>query len=223
MQETDQIHNTTTLLRQFSTALQQPLPGVQAQLSMAPEGVIRDVFTHADRNPVRSSVLILIYLREGRATTLYIRRPEYPGIHSGQMAFPGGRYEEEDTDNRSTALRETEEEIGIARESLLVAGALTPLYIPPSNYIVYPFVAIAQPEPSFIPDPSEVSGIVEVPLSVLMSPGCICHLPPSPEFRFMEVPAYVFDETIVWGATAMITAELISVINQNNLVKELAL
>lgn len=217
MQETTLEQSTKTVFNFFHEALKGFLPGIQSQLVMAPMGSIREVIVNPGKQPIQSSVTILLYLRDGEITTLFIRRPEYPGIHSGQMAFPGGRYEDDDQDHQHTALRETEEEIGISTDNIEVAGALTPLYIPPSNYMVHPFVAVTNPDPSFTPDPAEVSGIVEIPLKALLAPDCIKQLPPSPEFRFLDVPAYVFHETIVWGATAMITAEFIALIRQQNL------
>ncbi len=205
----------------FTEASQEPLPGVAAQLVMAPSGRIMEMEPHAGVTPVRSGVLILLYHKGGVLTTLFIRRPEYSGIHSGQIAFPGGRQEADDANIQYTALRETEEETGIPQERITIAAPLTPLYIPPSNYMVYPFLALTRPDPVFIPDPSEVASIIEIPLVNLLTPDCIKRFPPAPEFKFLEVPAYVFNDIIIWGATAMITAELIELINQNNLRKKL--
>jgi 8-oxo-dGTP pyrophosphatase MutT (NUDIX family) len=196
--------------------LSKPLPGIEAQLRMAPAGRVMEIFTHNERKPLLSSVLIPLYIKKGALTTLFIRRPEYPGIHSGQMAFPGGRHEPEDIDHKHTALRETHEEIGISPNQVQVAGSLTPLYIPPSNYMVYPFVGIIPPDPAFTPDPAEVAEIVEIPFIDLMQPGTIRLLPPAPEFKFLEVPAFVIGNNTIWGATAMILAELIEVFRRDD-------
>jgi 8-oxo-dGTP pyrophosphatase MutT (NUDIX family) len=202
--------------------LRKPLPGMEAQLKMAPSARIRELFSsHTEKQPVMSSVLIPIYLKGGVIHTLFIRRPDYPGIHGGQMAFPGGRSEPFDVDHMGTAIRETEEEIGVERDLIQIAGALTPLYIPPSNYMVYPFVGIIPSEPVFTPDPSEVAEVVEIPLQDLLKPGSTQTLAPSPEFHFMEVPAFVIGSNVIWGATAMITAELIALIKSNRLEMKL--
>lgn len=131
------------------------------------------------------------------------------------MAFPGGKHEPEDKSNVDTALRETEEEVGLARNSITIVGALTPLYIPPSNYMVYPFIGIATANPDFSPDPGEVADIIEIPLTKLAAPETVKLLPPSPEFNFMEVPAYVVNSIVIWGATAMITSEFIEIIRKS--------
>jgi 8-oxo-dGTP pyrophosphatase MutT (NUDIX family) len=209
------------LLTALTGSLLKPLPGIEAQLRMAPAGRVTEIFGHNDKQPVLSSVMILLYEKEGQLSTVFIRRPDYPGIHSGQIAFPGGRSEPEDTDHRQTALRETYEEIGVDAELVHVAGSLTPLYIPPSNYMVYPFVGIIPPDPQFMPDIAEVAEIVEIPFQKLQQPSNITMLPPAPEFRFLEVPAFVIDNITIWGATAMILAELLEVFRRNDLTGKL--
>lgn len=203
---------TQQLFERLQSALSLPLPGTEAQMQMVPAARHDQIFRQKHQSPVLSSILIVFYFKAQQIHVLFIRRPEYPGVHSGQIAFPGGRREPEDADNLATGLRETEEETGIHRETLHIAGALTPLYIPPSNYLVYPFVAVAPPDPVFAPDPAEVASIVEIPLANLLNPGTVRMMPPAREFSFLEVPAYVIGDTVIWGATAMITAELISVI-----------
>ncbi|HRZ42168.1 MAG TPA: CoA pyrophosphatase [Bacteroidales bacterium] len=205
---------TQQLFERLQPALSLTLPGTEAQMQMVPAARHDQIFRQKHQTPVHSSILIVMYFKGQKVHVLFIRRPEYPGVHSGQIAFPGGRREPEDADNLATGLRETEEETGIQRETLQIAGALTPLYIPPSNYLVFPFVAVAPPDPRFIPDPTEVASIVEIPLENLLNPDSIRLMPPAREFSFLEVPAYVIGETVIWGATAMITAELLAVISR---------
>ncbi len=207
-------NNIESLHKKLREVLKLPLPGTIAQMKMVPAARHDQIFRQKHAMPVISSVLLVLYYRNGVLQILYIRRPEYPGVHSGQIAFPGGRREPEDADNQATGLRETEEETGLNRNMLQVAGALTPLYIPPSNYLVYPFVAIAPPDPVFTPDPEEVASIVEVPLYNLLHPDSIKMMAPSREFSFLEVPAYVIGDTVIWGATAMITAEFTTLFEQ---------
>lgn len=215
MKLTESISDTSNLFNWLKILLSKPLPGMKAQLLMAPK--INDNRFNMDKSkaPVYSSILILFYLRKGEVTTLFIRRPDYPGVHGGQISYPGGRMEMFDKDSEDTALRETEEEIGIKGVNIKIAGSLTQLYIPPSNYLVKPFVGVTKPNPIFTPEPSEVSEIVEVPLKKLLSPNCIKQTPPSPEFKFMEVPAYFINGVVIWGATAMITSELLAIINKS--------
>jgi len=206
------------LYRELEKVLGQPLPGAGAQVQLAPQGRVREMFyTARDHPPLQSGVLLLVYIRRGEPTLCYIRRPEYPGIHSGQIAFPGGKCEEDDTDTACTALREAEEETGIPRDQIRLVGPLTPLFIPPSNYMVYPWVAVTNDDPVFNPDPAEVACIVEVPLKLLLMPGIVSMMPPSEAFSFMEVPAYVCNGTVIWGATAMITAEFIELVRRSEL------
>ncbi len=204
------------LYRELRSLFDQPLPGVESQVQLAPAGRVKDIFkTPLNRQPVCSGVLLLLYLRKGVLTLCFIRRPEYPGIHSGQMAFPGGRCEDCDRDSMDTALRETEEETGVARDQCRILGKLTPLYIPPSNYMVYPYVALVNDDPVFTPDPAEVAGIVEVPLRDLLKPDIVKLIPPSESFGFLEVPAYVCNGSVIWGATAMITAEWVEMVRRH--------
>jgi 8-oxo-dGTP pyrophosphatase MutT (NUDIX family) len=199
--------------RRLQQRLTSSLPGEASQLKLVPQARLNQIFRQKPSQPVNSSVMIILYQRKGEWSVLYIRRPEYPGIHSGQIAFPGGRQEPEDSDHLDTGLREAMEETGINRETLKVAGALTPLYIPPSNYQVYPYVALGPADPVFIPDPAEVASLLEIPLRRLLHSGNIQMMPPAPEFSFMEVPAYVIDNVVIWGATAMITSELVEVVS----------
>ncbi len=195
--------------------LRLPLPGAAAQMLLAPSARVRDIYQkEKELQPVRSGVLLMLYYRHSTLHISFIRRPEYPGIHSGQMAFPGGRYEPEDADLEATALRETEEETGVPREKIRVVGPLTPLYIPPSNYLVSPYLAITDNDPVFSPDPTEVAAMVEVPVELLLQPGTIHNMPPAEAFSFMEVPAFVCNGAVIWGATAMITAEFVELIRR---------
>jgi len=215
MPETNGDTNNGHLYNLMQDLLRLPLPGAEAQMLLAPGARIRGILhQNKEIQPIHSGVLLLLYYRNRTLHISYIRRPEYPGIHSGQMAFPGGRYEPEDTDLEATALRETEEETGVPREKINVVGALTPLYIPPSNYQVHPYVAIIDDDPVFTPDPAEVAAMVEVPVELLLKPGTIHQMPPAEAFSFMEVPAFVCNGAVIWGATAMITAEFVELIRR---------
>ncbi len=156
----------------------------------------------------KASVMMLVYPRNGEAHFVLIERQKSAGKHSGQIAFPGGRHEESDRDNKHTALREFEEEVGVSvvQEKVIKQG--TSLYIPPSNYIVYSYLAFAKAEPTFTPQQSEVKSIKEIPLRLLLDKDSLGTTTISTTYmQEAEVPCFYFDGLMVWGATAMILAE----------------
>lgn len=198
----------------LSQRLADGLPGLEKQLLMAPAHRENDI-RNGLHNPgaIRSSVLILIYPNNGLIKTIVMLRPSYNGVHSGQISLPGGKWETTDKDMAATALRETQEEIGVDSSSIRLIGALSPLYIPPSNYIVFPFVGRVDSKPDFLADPSEVQELIEINLEDLLDKNTATRrkviLSDGTSF---EVPCYAFGETIIWGATAMILSEFAEVL-----------
>ena len=138
--------NENLMFRNFLDCLKKrfkiELPGEEAQFSMAPfsRERIREI-PKQNYSPKLSAVLILLFPHNNSINTVLIQRPEYAGIHSGQIAFPGGKFEDDDIELSRTALRETSEEIGIITENIEIIGSLTDIYITPSNFLVRPFVA----------------------------------------------------------------------------------
>ena len=114
--------------------------------------------------PKKAAVMMLFYPKDTQTHLVLIQRNTYPGVHSSQIAFPGGKVELEDETLSHTALRETHEEIGIVPNQIQVVRAFSEVYIPPSNFMVYPFLGLSQNELTFNPDPEEVAGIIELPL-----------------------------------------------------------
>jgi 8-oxo-dGTP pyrophosphatase MutT (NUDIX family) len=192
-------------------ALRKPLPGQPAQLQMATMRRIRDLMQEKPVvDPVRSSVLILLYpgINSREIMTVLIQRPDYDGVHGGQISLPGGKFEEKDRDVQTTAIRETEEEIGITGEEVAILGPLSQLYIPPSNYIVYPFVGYLSSRPAFHPDKEEVAEIIELKLSDLSDKRNLKKTKISlRNGMVIHGPCFMVDERIIWGATAMILNE----------------
>ncbi|MEO6832941.1 MAG: CoA pyrophosphatase [Chitinophagaceae bacterium] len=191
-----------------------PLPGWAAQQRMT--GNFRPHTDVIPPNARESAVLQILFPKDNELQLLFIRRTEDGRPHGGQISFPGGQWETTDANFQETALRETEEEIGVSRNHLDVLGALTPLYIPVSLFQVHPFVACCAIRPDFTRSEAEVADILEVPLSFLFHKDnkIITEVSRAsqPDWR-MEVPAYKLpDETIVWGATAMMLAELEAVL-----------
>jgi 8-oxo-dGTP pyrophosphatase MutT (NUDIX family) len=158
-------------------------------------------------------VLLLLYpLRGVLHIPLTVRTPEL-NHHSGQISLPGGGHEPQDHSFRETALRETQEELGIDPTTVEVLGPLTSLYIPPSNNVVHPFVAYTPLRPDFDPDPCEVARMLEVPLPLFLDPGTRREEEWERDGAPYHVPYYAIDAYQVWGATAIILAEFLALID----------
>jgi 8-oxo-dGTP pyrophosphatase MutT (NUDIX family) len=167
-----------------------------------------------DRNPKEAAVTMLFYPKNGETHLVLIVRNSYKGVHSAQVAFPGGKYEPEDADLKTTALRETEEEIGVSRDKIEILKAFSSLYIPPSNFMVHPFLGICKEEIHFFPDPVEVAAIIELPLADFRNDAIVGYETLTTSYaRSIEVPAFKIDNHVVWGATAMMLSELKDVMN----------
>lgn len=197
--------------RRLRQSMQVPLPGHDGFLELA--GYKRADIEAArlkDPSPRESAVLVLIYQKDEAPHTLLMLRPTYEGVHSGQVAFPGGRMEEGDATLLDAALREFSEETGAATDGIEVIGALTPLYIPPSRSLVTPYLAMAPTLGSVNPDPREVAQLIEAPLSLLLRDDILAHRQQYMPIVKSEVTVPYFDVMghVVWGATAMMIAEL---------------
>lgn len=189
-----------------------PLPGREAQFEMAPMERIkelREVDIEA-RNPRQAGVMALFYPdRYAQTHLILMLRKTYKGVHSNQVGFPGGKVEEEDNTIQETALRETEEEIGVPRHTINVVKELTNIYIPPSNFWVQSFIGFLENTPQFIPQEEEVELLIEVPFSEFMSPDALITQTLSTSYATdIEVPAFELQGHVVWGATAMMLSEV---------------
>jgi 8-oxo-dGTP pyrophosphatase MutT (NUDIX family) len=155
-----------------------------------------------------AAVLALIYPTDLGLVTLLIQRAPDPGVHSGQIGFPGGGREPDDADLVATALREACEEIGVCRDGVTVLGALTRVYIPPSGYLVSPFVGTVDSRPVFRTNPLEVASLLELPLRTLLDDGIKGERDGEVGGMRFRVPYYDVDGHVVWGATALMLSEL---------------
>ncbi len=192
--------------------LQKPLPGEEAQYRMAPS--YRPRLTKEEilaNHPRLSGVMLLLFGKNNELHIAFTQRKKYEGVHSGQMSFPGGKKDLTDVDLRETALRETFEEIGIERNKIDVIGSLSELYIPPSNFLVYPSVSFASGFKEFIPQQNEVEKVVEIPVSFFLDNKNVNLRTEIKLFdgSVVKVPAYIFNEHIIWGATAIMLSEFI--------------
>lgn len=199
-----------SLIDRAREALRRPLPGFAGQSRMMPPGR----FVPPDISGAHlGGVLVLLYPVDGLAQVVLTRRTETLGKHRGQISFPGGRMDPGDLDLIQTALRETREELGIDVSGADVLGTLTPLYIPPSNYLIHPAVAALPSRPIFAPNPHEVAEVIEVALETLAAPEARS-VAPMPVARngttyVVDMPHFVAGGHRVWGATAMVLAELL--------------
>jgi 8-oxo-dGTP pyrophosphatase MutT (NUDIX family) len=196
------------LLPALRKALLSELPGSKAHLKMMPEG--RNLFPPVG-NAQDAAVMILFYWFESDWHTILIQRTEYDGAHSGQISFPGGKSDYADADLLQTALRETEEEIGINPGEIKYAGKLTPLFIPVSNMQVHPFVGYLNTRPRYIPDSKEVDSVIDVPLKALLNPDNIKQKAWIIRGTEVTVPYSQVNGNEIWGATAMILAEFLEI------------
>jgi 8-oxo-dGTP pyrophosphatase MutT (NUDIX family) len=161
----------------------------------------------ADGELTPASVLFPIVLRESGPAVLFTRRTEHLRDHPGQISFPGGRVEVEDASPAHTALREAQEEIGLAAAHIEIIGYL-PEYRTGTGFRITPVVALVHPPFELRPDPAEVAGVFEVPLAFLMD--FANHQPHSAHYRgkLRHHIAMPYGEHFIWGATAGMIATL---------------
>ncbi len=164
--------------------------------------------------PREAAVMMLLYPKDAVTHLVLIVRNAYQGVHSAQIGFPGGKVELTDRTLAHTALRETEEEIGISEANIQVIKAFSEVYIPPSNFRVYPFLGFSITPLVFVPDPREVFGIIELPLSDFMDDRILMTQKMSTSYmKEIVLPVFKIQDHIVWGATAMMLRELRDVLN----------
>ena len=164
-----------------------------------------------DKPLKKAGILILVYPVSGFLHTVFIKRNEYNGIHSGQVSFPGGMVEKEDFSVEDTALREAHEETGLNTSKVKIIGKLTPLHIPASNIDAHPFVGAVMSRPDFKPDPNEVQYIIELNLNDLLNPASQKKKNMLVAGDIIEIPYYDAGKDFIWGATAMILCEFLEI------------
>jgi len=201
------------LLRKIKNA---ELAGANAHGIFSPPS--RPIFTYdevLEKNPKFAAVNIVLYLKDNEwHFPLIVRSENERDRHSGQISLPGGKREEMDQDFTETAIRETSEEIGLEKHYVRIIRELSPIYIPPSNFYVYPYISYTKKNPEFILQQSEAVEVIEFPITSFLN------LPDSPEIMALrgagghEVPVINFNGYIIWGATAMILSEFSQLIKK---------
>ncbi|MGH2544017.1 MAG: NUDIX hydrolase [Ardenticatenaceae bacterium] len=188
--------------------LKGPLPGREVYMRMAPENPLHRIVEVARTNGCREgAVLLLLYPLNGEPHIVLTLRGAALRNHAGQISLPGGRLDPGETVVQG-AIREAWEELGIVPEALDVLGCLSELYIPPSDYCLTPVIAATHNRPDFQPHDVEVAELIEAPLRLFTDPSNRYE-----ETRFVagqerRAPYYQAGPHKVWGATAMILAEM---------------
>ena len=205
---------------QLADALRQrlraPLPGRAAQMRMAPQprpGWDPHVVPAGLRD---AAGLVLVYPHAGEWCVPLTLRGSWMRQHTGQVSLPGGRVDAGETIEQA-ALREAHEEVGVEAAGVHVVGRLTPLHIPVSHHLLHPVVGVTKARPDFRVAEAEVERLIEVPLRVLLVPDAVqreSRLRERPPVVLMDVPYFAVDGAKVWGATAMILAEFLALLDE---------
>ncbi len=207
--ELDLIKLTATLL--------DDLPGEAAQFRMAPMARKRiSEMPLGDDSIRKAAVMIPLFKNLETDCLLLTVRSTYEGAHSGQVSFPGGKFDENESDPIQVALREMEEEVGIKAEHVQIIGKLSPIFIPVSKMHVQPVIAWVH-DANWMANRYEVAQLLEVPIHQLFQTNVIKKksmefIPGMP----VEVPYFDIQGHVVWGATAMIISELLSVLEKQS-------
>lgn len=198
------------------------LPGKEAHIKMAPEP--RVITLNQEVSPpsdaLDSAVLVLLFPTEDPTgwEVVLIQRNTYEGVHSGQIAFPGGKCETYDKDYTDTACREAYEELGIERHKIQIIGQLTHLYVPPSNFTINPVLAIAKEKIEFRPDKREVVSYRMIPVKMFNPESSTTCKVQIKKGIYVNAPAFIIGDYLIWGATAMILSELYEVISSGQII-----
>ncbi len=194
--------------------LKKKLPGISTHKKMFPSNRNSQLnFLKHKYKAINSGILILLFPIDNKPYTVFIKRPEYKGPHSGQICFPGGKIENIDNNITETALRESKEEIGIKPNDVKIIGQLSKLYIPISNINVFPKVGYINYKPKFFPNSQEVTEIIPFSIKELSNKNIIDTEQLSLQGTIIDAPFYNVNGHHVWGATAMIVSEFLEIKN----------
>jgi 8-oxo-dGTP pyrophosphatase MutT (NUDIX family) len=202
----------------LKTELSKGLPGTEIQWQMASsDRMIRNFPRIPGKDAREAAVLVLMFPEERSIHTILMQRPEYDGVHGGQISFPGGKREPADKDLIHTALREANEETGINPANVTITGNLTPLFIPVSNMLVTPVLGWTDKKPDFKLLPEEVVFLIDCDLDVLLNPSIVRTKPFEIRGELLNVKYFDYQDNVIWGATAMILHELLVLIRRGGI------
>jgi 8-oxo-dGTP pyrophosphatase MutT (NUDIX family) len=165
--------------------------------------------------PRLGAVLVLLYAAANDVYLPLTVRTAALRNHSGEVSLPGGSYDAADGDLQQTALREAWEELAIPAKAVTLWTQLTPVWIPVSNFQITPFVGWAQMRPNFALAVSEVAALLDVPLSLLLQPDVVQREERTIRGTHMHIPYFAIGDYKVWGATAIVLAELVGKLRQS--------
>jgi 8-oxo-dGTP pyrophosphatase MutT (NUDIX family) len=192
------------------------LPGIEEQYKLAPLNREQHININQEDPSIRkAAVLVNLFFNDEQDKLLLTERSTYDGIHSGQISFPGGKFEDNESDPIQVALREAEEEIGLPPEEVEIIGLMSPLYIPVSKMYVYPILSRSN-FTKWNPSVKEVAQVLEVPIANFLHADAIKHKTMELSNRgILQVPYFEFQNHHIWGATAMMINELLAVIRKS--------
>ena len=206
----------TTFLSLLSKLKQISLAGEFAHSLLAPPYRMGQLKSLNVSNVKPKKAAVLLHFSpdlHGKVNFVLIQRHLYNGTHSGQISLPGGKPEAQDENLWATALREAQEEVGLVSNRVKYISSLSNLYVPPSNFLITPFLGYSEKRCVFTPQPEEVDGIIEILLEDLIQKEPVMTKQRSSTSHLIDVPTYVFDRHQVWGATAMILSEFKILLN----------
>lgn len=192
--------------------MQSPLPAHRAHRKVMRHRKAIEQLGSIPQSAKQSAVLVLVYPKNDHLHTVFILRQTYKGVHSAQVGFPGGKVEDMDSNIEATALREANEELGISAQKIELLGSLSPLYVPPSNFLINPIVGIQYDTPRFIAEEREVAEVIESPLKAFIGEDKLISTTVNTSYGALKTKAYLINNKIVWGATCMILKEFSEVL-----------
>lgn len=183
----------------------------EERVSMLPNGR-KEVFPQNISNFKVSGVAVILTLKENVINIVFIKRAEDNSVHNGQIAFPGGKIDLDlgDKNTFDATIRETDEEIGLKVSEKNLLKQLNTVYIPPSNFIVDPYLFFIDKSVNYLINEDEVAEIYEIPVYHLLNQNNIATEKFKTKYGLIEAPCYIWHDIKIWGATAMILAEFLS-------------